>query len=499
MARERLARYLWTCGRHADSAAEYARAVELMPPEPPSSERASVLGSLAQVLMLRGDLLESRGLAEQAIAIARQVGDRAVEAHALNTLGVDIASVGQRERGIGLLRESLAIELTLGASDNLQRTYTNLSDALDQDGQVEEGLELALEGVRVAREQGMTRGWAAFLLAEAANRCTRLGRLQDAQRMIDEALAFGATGLQGGFVNEMAARVAVMTGHYDAARTHVDEALRLLRLAAGAMWVAPLHARRVELAALEGDIAAARHAVADGQGSGENEYPFYARELYLSALRAEGDEAERARAARDVEAEREAVRNGEALATRMRDLATMSEDPQPQVAADLVRIDAELARIHGRPEPELWRRAAELNDAIGNRVGWADARLREAEALMQRGELAAEPLQAAHAAAAESGAVPLREECEALARRARVPLGEQRKAPEPTADDPFGLTPREREVLELVAAGRTNRQIGEELFMSEKTASVHVSRILAKLEVSTRGEAGAVAHRLGLD
>ena len=51
----------------------------------------------------------------------------------------------------------------------------------------------------------------------------------------------------------------------------------------------------------------------------------------------------------------------------------------------------------------------------------------------------------------------------------------------------------------LVAAGRTNRQIGEELFMSEKTASVHVSRILAKLEVGTRGEAGAVAHRLGMD
>ncbi|HYN49612.1 MAG TPA: LuxR C-terminal-related transcriptional regulator [Thermoleophilaceae bacterium] len=65
--------------------------------------------------------------------------------------------------------------------------------------------------------------------------------------------------------------------------------------------------------------------------------------------------------------------------------------------------------------------------------------------------------------------------------------------------DPFGLTPRERELLELVAAGRTNRQIGEGLFMSEKTASVQVSRILAKLEVSTRGEAGAVAHELGLD
>jgi DNA-binding NarL/FixJ family response regulator len=499
MARERLARYLWTSGRHDESAEQYARAVELMPPEPPSPERASVLASRAQVLMLRGDLDESCELAEQAIAIAREVGDRTVEAHALNTLGVDIASVGRRDEGIAHLRESLAIELTLGATDNLQRTYTNLSDVLDQDGQVEEGLALALEGVKMAREQGMTRGWAAFLLAEAANRCTRLGRLGDAQAMIDEALAFGATGLQGGFVHEIAARVAVMTGRYDAARAHIDEGLRLLRLAAGAMWIAPIHARRVELAALDGDIATVRHAVVDGQGLGENEYPFYARELYLSALRAEGDEAERARAARDVDAERDAVRHGEALAARMRELAAMSAVPQPQVAADLVRIDAELTRIHGRPDADLWGRVAVLNDAIGNGVGVADAQLRAAEAVMQRGEPATEPLVAAHAAATACGAVPLREECEALARRARVPLGERPPPAEPAVDDPFGLTPREREVLQLVAAGRTNRQIGEELFMSEKTASVHVSRILAKLEVSTRGEAGAVAHRLGLD
>ena len=95
------------------------------------------------------------------------------------------------------------------------------------------------------------------------------------------------------------------------------------------------------------------------------------------------------------------------------------------------------------------------------------------------------------------GATPLRETCERLARRARIRLtDEPEEAPAPDAD-PFGLTAREREVLILVAAGRTNRQIGEELFMSEKTASVHVSRILAKLEVSTRGEAGAVAHKLG--
>ena len=81
-------------------------------------------------------------------------------------------------------------------------------------------------------------------------------------------------------------------------------------------------------------------------------------------------------------------------------------------------------------------------------------------------------------------------------------------APEPAAaadaadgddqDDPFGLTPRERQVLALVARGATNREIGAELFMAEKTASVHVSRILSKLDVRSRTQAAAVAHRLGL-
>ena len=98
MARARQGRYLWTSGRHAEAADEYARAVELMPAEPPSPERANVLASLAQVLMLRGDLAESLELAEQAIEIARAAGDRITEAHALNTKGVDIASLGDRPR-----------------------------------------------------------------------------------------------------------------------------------------------------------------------------------------------------------------------------------------------------------------------------------------------------------------------------------------------------------------------------------------------------------------
>jgi DNA-binding CsgD family transcriptional regulator len=135
------------------------------------------------------------------------------------------------------------------------------------------------------------------------------------------------------------------------------------------------------------------------------------------------------------------------------------------------------------------------------------ARFREAEALLaaraprSRAEAV---LRTANRTAVALGAMPLRREIELLAGRGRLDLREQTAAaPAPSAPPPaiapFGLTRREAEVLVLVAAGRTNRQIAQELFITPKTASIHVSRILAKLGVAGRGEAAAVAHRLGLD
>jgi DNA-binding NarL/FixJ family response regulator len=79
----------------------------------------------------------------------------------------------------------------------------------------------------------------------------------------------------------------------------------------------------------------------------------------------------------------------------------------------------------------------------------------------------------------------------------KLPLGAPAEPPTRTGER-LGLTERELDVLRLVAEGRSNRQIGEHLFISAKTASVHVSNILAKLGVTSRGEAGATAHRLHL-
>jgi DNA-binding CsgD family transcriptional regulator len=163
---------------------------------------------------------------------------------------------------------------------------------------------------------------------------------------------------------------------------------------------------------------------------------------------------------------------------------------------------AEQARRDGEPAVAPWRAAVAAWEQAGEVWPLAYARFRLAEALCTDGarEEAAEPLRAAVRTAEGLGARPLMDEGLALARRARLSLDgaapAEEQAPEPT--DPFGLTDREREVLALVAAGQSNGQIAAALFISKKTASVHVSNILAKLGVSGRFEAAGVAHRHGL-
>ena len=129
---------------------------------------------------------------------------------------------------------------------------------------------------------------------------------------------------------------------------------------------------------------------------------------------------------------------------------------------------------------------------------------RLAEALIQAGraEQAVPIWRAAAATATQLGAAPLSAALEALARRARLDPGPAAAGRAPadagSAYRTESLTDRERDVLRLLSRGQSNRQIGAELFISPKTASVHVSNILAKLAVTNRTEAAAIAHREGL-
>ena len=162
---------------------------------------------------------------------------------------------------------------------------------------------------------------------------------------------------------------------------------------------------------------------------------------------------------------------------------------------------AEQLRGQGKPAVAEWQEALIAWEEAGDLWPLTYTRYRLAEALCGTGDraIAADLLREAARVGGRLGAQPLLDDVLALARRARIDLETPGETASPAPESvPFGLTDREREVLALVAAGRSNGQIAAALFISPKTASVHVSNILAKLGVSGRVEAAAVAHRLGL-
>jgi DNA-binding CsgD family transcriptional regulator len=234
--------------------------------------------------------------------------------------------------------------------------------------------------------------------------------------------------------------------------------------------------------------------------------PRYAAPLYALGTRVEADRAELARARH-----RGAPAPDDGTATTLLErLGQAAASPAaaglPELAAWHATAVAERTRQQRPSDPAAWAAAVAGWERLGQPYRAAYACYRQAEALLASGDrqTAAEVLGHAAEITGRLGARPLDTEIRALARRARLDLAPHAAAtaPEPGASTPaeqLGLTPREAEVLALVAAGRSNRQIAQALFISPKTASVHVSNILAKLGVAGRVEAAAIAHRLGLD
>jgi DNA-binding NarL/FixJ family response regulator len=218
--------------------------------------------------------------------------------------------------------------------------------------------------------------------------------------------------------------------------------------------------------------------------------------LLAAAAGAAADSAVGARAARrPLEADRWAA-TAAGLAGRADDGLRASPTALPPAAAALAVARAEAARAAGRSDPDAWTEVADRWQAMGERYAAGCARLRATEALLagRRRSAAAEALAEAGATATTIGAAHLLVAVRALSARARLPV-EGRPADE---SRPFHLSARERDVLALVARGRTDRQIGEELFISHRTVERHVSSILAKLDARTRTELTAIAHRDGL-
>ena len=494
-AHERLGRYFWLLGRGEDALPEYRRAVELMPAEPPSEDRAFVLAALAQVLMLLNLNDQSNVPCEEAIEIARSVGARAVEANALNTMVAIYSGNGEAERAIETAKKALALGRELELVEEIGRSYVNGSDALDQAGRIDESIAFAGEGVETARELGTERGYGDFLRGEIVGRLFRSGRWGEADQVLSELAERRPEGITECLLEQYVAQLQCERGQLDEAMLHVQRAREITLRSGGSMWYGPLAATRasIELWAGTPDAAAAtvRECLDVVEGA---EYAFAMAQVYAVGVRAAADIAQRDQSLREREAER-----ARALIARFGALLDeLPGVPPPRAAATRAECVAELARLTGDDAAPLWGEAQRLWDDLGDPYEAAYVRWRRAEALLaeggDRGE-AERLVGEAHSVAEKLGAAPLREELLALARRARFDIGAKQAASEV---DRLDLTPRELEVLGLLSLGRTNRDIAGELFISEKTASVHVSRILSKLGARNRAEAAAIAHRLGL-
>ena len=508
---ERLARYHWNAGHMPLAMTDIERAVAIIPPDPPSPELARALAAHGQLLMLLDHHGEAQARGQEAVAVARQVGARAVEGHALTTLGTSLGVLGQLEEGVADLEQGRQIARELVNVDDLGRVHACLATVLDQAGRSADAVEVFLAGADMVRQVGALGRYGPNLLPDAANSLLSLGRREEAERLLDQVfdLDLRSPALR---VRPLTVRgtLRLRTGDLPGARADLRRVLDEAPAQLDPQNATPVLAGLAEAALWDGRPADGRAAVADGlEVLATSDEPYWVGELCRSGLAVAAALAEQARD-RHAEAQEQAARElAGRLVERVRAaVAAPGVVPTPTVTANLLTAEAEWARAAGQSDPERWAGSAEAWEALGYPWQAGYARWRQAEALLNRGAPrsdAAAALARARTLAAGLGARLLVAEINSLGRRARIDLAappdggspDGPAAPE-TDGAELGLTPREREVLALLADGRTNRQIADALFISAKTASVHVSNILAKLGVANRGEAAAVAHRLHL-
>ncbi|MEU8590038.1 AAA family ATPase [Streptomyces sp. NPDC048664] len=480
-----------------DGREELARAEELLCGLPPSGVHAEVLTAVANWSMVHLPGPDALSAAERAVAYAKMVGARDIEVNARLTLGGLLIESGDVDTGLAQMSEAKEQAVELCNAYVSGRAHVNLPSHLEGIGRSREAEEVLREGLDLTRKMGL-RDAEAWVWANLGKTLYSLGRWDEA---LEAALASqrvgGRSGGPRGFYAVIHAHIALARGDLAEAGRQLDTAREYL----GAGDEAPQHALSLvritcELAVAQGRSMEVRALV---EPTVTSDFPLgtqrYGWPLLLVAAIAEADAAALPAAAQGRAASLERIRARAASMT--------ANAPVWQAYAHWVR--AELLRAEDRDEPGHWEEAVTAFEAVERPYELARVRYRLAGALLNpRGgddgrERAAELLRLAGTMADRLGAVPLADAVALLARRAR--LAPAREAVGPGAADPaesLGLTNRERDVLRLVAAGRSNRQIAEELFISPKTASVHVSNILAKLEVSGRGEAAAVAHRLRL-
>jgi len=499
---ERLAYYLLEMDAAAEAEAAARTAVGMLPDVPPSREHARALSTHAQALMYSGDETAAARRAEEAAAAARAAGKPGVEADALVTMGLLAEQAGQPGQAIELFTQAYGQALAHAMLGVELRAVFQVTRARLEHGDIALAAESAHEGVRRAEADGL--GLAPYgldlqymhYLAHFADGCW-----DHAQQLAD---GFGVR------VTSVAeARLSAMALFLDVARGRPAVAERRAWLEP--FWAADSFAAYIargllaEHALWRADyptVLAEVAATLAGWGGSAKGYAPPVIRVAAVGLAARADRARRARAAGDQQAAQAEVDAAQVLLDAAREGAAYPARPRFVLGVEgrgwLARAEAEFGRARGDNDPAAWQAVVAVfsPDFV---YETARSRWRLAEALAEAGNRADAEREwdRAVAAAAGLGAAPLQAALEDLGRRAR--LGHRPGGPPGAAPDALaGLTAREREVLRLLAAGRSNREIAAALFIAPKTASVHVSNILAKLGAASRTEAAAIALQAGL-
>lgn len=495
--------------RFADESAArplYEEALRLLEGTPPSADYAEALRAHAVLSSLEGSSEAAVAGLHAALHMAEEVGAAEAQVRTLCNLADTHLIRGAIADGLATMRRAGILADTLGTAEPSIWVANVQSDALLHLGRLEEATRLAVDGLGRARRGGLAGHFLAGSLAcAAAEAQLEQGRTELAAQLLDP-LTDGPPRPDHWLPHVWRAEVDLRRGAIDSAAQRIG-AVRRLPLEGQRLIIRDVIRCAGEVAIWRRDPGAAFKALETVLVRFEaSDDEHFLGPLFVLALRAVADIAERAEARADPSA----TRNAHAARDRLLDLLErMGDRPftdHPLLArlpADRASWAAEDGRANGTAEPGAWEAAAvrwqELGRPHREAYAWWRCAQTHLRAARSPSPAAIAALQAA--AAAAEGMAPLSTAIAALARRTRVTLHPPggtlptSAAPPPV---PYHLTDRERLVLRLIAQGRTNAQIGAELFMSPKTASVHVTNILRKLHATNRSQAAALAERAGL-
>jgi DNA-binding CsgD family transcriptional regulator/tetratricopeptide (TPR) repeat protein len=516
MSLGRLGRFKAADGDARAALADLDRALVILRSADRSDLSGRVYLAQARILIDQGRSSDAEAAAGQALHSADQADDPADACTALELLGVVAARRGALDTAAEFMgratarrrASSPAVQPRPSRIGDILLEYADRAMILDRTGHSAEAAELLATGAARAEALGAGASWGAYLAIDAARQAAEQGRFGDALATI--ATIPEASARKGGvLLDVVTARIAAAQGRFNDAQA----ALARLDVAAGASQEPGVDRAIVtaEVAVWRGQPEAALTIATNAtRRLVDDDDRQLLAELLVVGLRAAGDLAELARFRRRP-AELEAVLE---LATPLEAAARAAPaTPAGTRNESLIALArAEAGRLH-EADPRSWDEAVSALEQSEDRYRAAYARWRRAESNLAGPDpdrrRARADLVDANAVGVQIGADPLVREIEDLARRARLSLEPSTAPPETVEvardqpgpgkpDDAMGLSARELEVLALIVDGRTNRQIAETLFITEKTAAHHVSNVLGKLDVSTRGEAGAMARRLRL-